>query len=618
MRQVWIWAITGTIVVLMVTTLVLNAPSPANGEEDVTVTPVLSGEFDPSPTATDAITSTATATSSTTTMDPAASVATNTPTATAQTAATAAATEAVIENYEEPEEESDLGYVPNEVVIKLLPGNDLGAIAADFQLDPIPIDQFGAREIYRMQILDGSSPIDRAPVLQSDPRIEFAEPNFTIRPPEWRSRYSWARFDEQGEGATQWAQDALRLDEAHQISTGAGVTVAVLDTGVDITHPDLVEQIVPGYDFVDLDNNPSEVGEYTDETPAYGHGTHVAGAIALVAPEASIMPIRVLDPEGNGNIWVLAEALFYAVDPDGDPATPDGADIINLSLSTLRRTDLLDEIVGDVVCYGVDVDDDDGAEDVEPVPPAPPAPTDTPVPPPPPPAPTATPIPPAPPVPTNTPVPPPPPPPPPPVSDDDDDGFEGDDDDGGDDFEDDDGGDDFEGDDDDAGSTSGLTTFRISSTGSGYNLTRVSDSQAFQISDDTSTCTGGTVVVAAAGNSGADTPEYPAAEDQSGVLSVGASNQDGQLTDTSNFGAWVDVTAPGTDIISTMPERQYAAWSGTSMAAALAAGHAALIRAVYPDMGAEELIERVVSTSAAIPGPVPWRIDAAAAVTAPR
>jgi uncharacterized protein YcfJ len=45
MRQVWIWAITGTIVVLMVTALVLNAPAPANGEEEATTTPALSGDF---------------------------------------------------------------------------------------------------------------------------------------------------------------------------------------------------------------------------------------------------------------------------------------------------------------------------------------------------------------------------------------------------------------------------------------------------------------------------------------------------------------------------------------------------------------------------------------------
>jgi subtilisin family serine protease len=80
----------------------------------------------------------------------------------------------------------------------------------------------------------------------------------------------------------------------------------------------------------------------------YGHGTHVAGLVALVAPEARIMPIRVLDVDGYSDVWVIAEALAYAIDPDGDPSTADGANVINLSLSTSYQTDLLAEIVGAV------------------------------------------------------------------------------------------------------------------------------------------------------------------------------------------------------------------------------------------------------------------------------
>jgi len=92
----------------------------------------------------------------------------------------------------------------------------------------------------------------------------------------------------------------------------------------------------------------------------YGHGTHVAGLVALVAPEARIMPIRVLDVDGYSDIWVIAEALAYAIDPDGDPDTADGADVINLSLSTEQQTDLLAEIVGAVTC---ERDDDPGEDD---------------------------------------------------------------------------------------------------------------------------------------------------------------------------------------------------------------------------------------------------------------
>ena len=58
-------------------------------------------------------------------------------------------------------------------------------------------------------------------------------------------------------------------------------------------------------------------------------------------------------------IWVLAEGLRYAVDPDGNPNTNDGATVINLSLGTLRRTQLLEQIVAEVACANDDDDDDD-------------------------------------------------------------------------------------------------------------------------------------------------------------------------------------------------------------------------------------------------------------------
>jgi thermitase len=93
----------------------------------------------------------------------------------------------------------------------------------------------------------------------------------------------------------------------------------------------------------------------------------------------------------------------------------------------------------------------------------------------------------------------------------------------------------------------------------------------------------GSVVVAAAGNYGAPTPQYPAsrkfpaAEDDDGLLAVTSVDPAGKKSDFANYGTWVDVAAPGEEILSTYPVSKYAYWSGTSMAAPFASGEAALI-----------------------------------------
>ncbi len=207
-----------------------------------------------------------------------------------------------------------------------------------------------------MAITDGRDPLEKAEQLRSDLRIEFAEPNYLAQTPEGRrGRSGWVIGGDAGTFATQWAPASLGFTAAHARNRGAGVTIAVLDNGVDPDHPALAGRLLPGFDFVDADDDPREEG-IDGVDFGFGHGTHVAGLIALAAPEAKILPVRVLDPQGVGNIWVLAESLRYAIDPDGHPATNDGATVINLSLGTLRRTDLLEEIIALAAC---DDDDDD-------------------------------------------------------------------------------------------------------------------------------------------------------------------------------------------------------------------------------------------------------------------
>jgi type VII secretion-associated serine protease mycosin len=125
----------------------------------------------------------------------------------------------------------------------------------------------------------------------------------------------------------QWQLSELRATHAWRYSTGAGVTVAVIDSGVDASHPDLAGQVLPGIDLV--------AGTGDGRNDPVGHGTTVAGLIAGrnddrdgvmgLAPHAKILPVRVLDADNRyDDALIVAKGVRWAVD--------NGANVINLSL----------------------------------------------------------------------------------------------------------------------------------------------------------------------------------------------------------------------------------------------------------------------------------------------
>jgi serine protease len=131
----------------------------------------------------------------------------------------------------------------------------------------------------------------------------------------------------------QWDFAKIRVADAWQKSTGAGVTVAVIDTGVDASHPDLAGQVLPGIDLV--------AGTSGISTDPNGHGTHVSGTIAAatgngvgisgIAAGAKILPIRVLGADGSGYMSDTATGIVYAADH--------GANVVNMSLgATVQLT----------------------------------------------------------------------------------------------------------------------------------------------------------------------------------------------------------------------------------------------------------------------------------------
>jgi subtilisin family serine protease len=249
----------------------------------------------------------------------------------------------------------------------------------------------------------------------------------------------------------------LRVGEAHEVSRGSGVRIALLDTGVDPHHPELEGRIRAGRDLVDNDGEPWEARAGQDNDgdglfdEGYGHGTHLAGLIAMLAPEAEIVVYRVLGPEGWGTATGVSQAMTRAVN--------EGADIINLSL------------------------------------------------------------------------------------------------------------------------------------GMGASFRAVEQALTYAADRDV-------LVVTSAGNRGVSIPEYPAFWPTS--IAVGSAGEDDALSEFSNYGPHLFVSAPGESILSLYPGGGYAAWSGTSMAAAVVSSLAGLVLAQDPTLGAAAVANRIAAST--VPG----------------
>lgn len=123
-----------------------------------------------------------------------------------------------------------------------------------------------------------------------------------------------------------WSISHFDVENEWVKAQGEGVTVAVIDTGCDLDHPDLKDSLVDGYNFIGRNKAP------VDDN---GHGSHVAGTIAAennrkgivgVAPKSKIMPIKSLGKDGTGDLRSICEGILFAAD--------NGADIITMSLGT--------------------------------------------------------------------------------------------------------------------------------------------------------------------------------------------------------------------------------------------------------------------------------------------
>lgn len=305
-----------------------------------------------------------------------------------------------------------------------------------------------------------SDPEEMLESYRNDPAVEAIEPNYV---------YKTLKTPNDPLVNNQWAWEVADVYTAWDTTEGSSQTiVAVIDTGVDLDHPDLDANIIAGYDFVGSDALADDPN---------GHGTHVAGTIAAetdngiggagFCPNCKIMPLRALNQYGSGSLSDIAAAIIYATD--------NGADVINLSLS---------------------------------------------------------------------------------------------------------------------------------STASSVILRRAVD-YAWE---------NGVFVTCAAGNSGVSSRNYPAA--YGNCVAVAATTSNDQRASFSNYGTWVELTAPGQSIYSTYPNGQYANFSGTSMAAPHVAGLAGLLSS--QGLTHNQIRQKLCSTADQISGTSSrWtcgRIDAAKAV----
>lgn len=303
-----------------------------------------------------------------------------------------------------------------------------------------------------------------------DDDVAWAEVESSEESPEDDRFHAWPegdpsdRDDDPGEWLEQADLEFLQLEEVHRRSTGAGVTVAVLDTGVDMDHPYLADHLAPEghYDFLDDDGDPSEETDGLDDDDSgrvdesFGHGTHAAGLVALIAPEADIVSYRVLNADGVGNPYLVGLAVHEAIDA--------GVDVINLS-------------------FGMD------------------------------------------------------------------------------------------------------KTPKSKFLRNAFKRAKKNN----------------VIVVAAVGNRAGKYKRFPASE--SDVIGVAAAGR-GHLTLArfSNFGKPAMVAAPGEDIVSTLPGGGFGAWSGTSMAAPIVSGQAALLRERHPDVKLKKVTEMVGKSTSKMEG----------------
>ncbi|MBX0318450.1 S8 family peptidase [Shouchella clausii] len=187
-------------------------------------------------------------------------------------------------------------------------------------------------------VKDGNKELQRLiEDLQQDETVLFAEPNYAFSN-QVRTVEKKVEPNDEYFKPYQWNLKQIHADDGWNFANGTDTTIAIIDTGVDPNHPDLKGKLTEGYNAID------DSSDYKDTN---GHGSHVAGiaaavtnnidGVAGVSWQSKIMPIKVLDENGEGSSYSVARGIYWAVDH--------GADVINMSLGDYYHSDLLYEAI---------------------------------------------------------------------------------------------------------------------------------------------------------------------------------------------------------------------------------------------------------------------------------